>query len=72
VVVDPKSRDFRRFAGATVVKPNLHEAHLALGRDLRTEADAEQPQSGQAPALVAGVSPAAQSGTVSFFALDLS
>jgi D-beta-D-heptose 7-phosphate kinase/D-beta-D-heptose 1-phosphate adenosyltransferase len=38
-VVDPKGADFRRYRGATVVKPNLHEAGLALGRPLSSHGD---------------------------------
>jgi rfaE bifunctional protein kinase chain/domain len=31
VVVDPKGRDYGKYAGATVVTPNTHEAAVALG-----------------------------------------
>jgi D-beta-D-heptose 7-phosphate kinase/D-beta-D-heptose 1-phosphate adenosyltransferase len=31
VVVDPKGRDFTRYAGATVVTPNTHELEVATG-----------------------------------------
>ena len=34
VVVDPKSRDFARYRGATTVTPNLRELELACGRSL--------------------------------------
>ena len=34
VVVDPKSRDFSRYRGATTVTPNLRELELAAGRSL--------------------------------------
>ncbi|MBI2941477.1 MAG: D-glycero-beta-D-manno-heptose-7-phosphate kinase [Chloroflexi bacterium] len=34
IVVDPKGRDFARYAGATVVKPNRQEAAEALGSEL--------------------------------------
>ncbi len=30
-IVDPKGRDFRRYRGATVIKPNLKELHEATG-----------------------------------------
>jgi D-beta-D-heptose 7-phosphate kinase/D-beta-D-heptose 1-phosphate adenosyltransferase len=33
VVVDPKGRDYRRYAGATAITPNQHEAAQALGGD---------------------------------------
>jgi D-beta-D-heptose 7-phosphate kinase / D-beta-D-heptose 1-phosphate adenosyltransferase len=32
VVVDPKGRDFRRYCGATLIKPNLRELGEATGR----------------------------------------
>lgn len=35
VVVDPKGTDYRKYAGATVVKPNQLEAGKVLNRDLR-------------------------------------
>jgi D-beta-D-heptose 7-phosphate kinase / D-beta-D-heptose 1-phosphate adenosyltransferase len=34
IVVDPKSRDFTRYRGATVVTPNLRELEAAAGRTL--------------------------------------
>ena len=34
VVVDPKGPDFTRYRGSTLVKPNLHEASLFLGREV--------------------------------------
>ena len=37
VVVDPKSRDFGRYAGADVLTPNLGEFEAAVGRSLRGE-----------------------------------
>ena len=37
VVVDPKGRDFSKYAGATAVTPNKLEAALAVGRDLLDE-----------------------------------
>lgn len=30
IVIDPKGQDFRKYSGATVVTPNVHEARLAL------------------------------------------
>ncbi|MGE4157522.1 MAG: PfkB family carbohydrate kinase [Planctomycetota bacterium] len=39
VLVDPKRRDFRAYRGATLVTPNLREASVASGLDIRTEAD---------------------------------
>lgn len=35
VVVDPKGTDYRKYAGAAVVKPNQFEAGKVLNRDLR-------------------------------------
>ena len=37
VVVDPKGRDFGRYAGATVLTPNRTELGHAMGRSLETE-----------------------------------
>ena len=37
VVVDPKGADYRKYRGATLVKPNQLEAGQVLNRDLRTE-----------------------------------
>ena len=34
VIVDPKSRDFSRYRGATTVTPNLHELELAAQQTL--------------------------------------
>lgn len=39
VIVDPKARDFGRYAGATVVTPNLKELSEAAGRSLAEDAD---------------------------------
>ncbi len=39
VIVDPKSRDFSLYYGATLVSPNLHELANAAARELRTEAE---------------------------------
>jgi D-beta-D-heptose 7-phosphate kinase/D-beta-D-heptose 1-phosphate adenosyltransferase len=36
VVVDPKGSDYNKYRGATVVKPNLHEASLVVGHDVAT------------------------------------
>jgi D-beta-D-heptose 7-phosphate kinase/D-beta-D-heptose 1-phosphate adenosyltransferase len=41
VVVDPKSRDVRRYAGATVLTPNAAEAALISGLDCAEDAKAE-------------------------------
>ena len=37
VLVDPKSRSFNKYRGATVLTPNRHELHLACGTDCRTD-----------------------------------
>jgi len=39
VVVDPNGRDYRRYAGATVLTPNLREAELAAETPINNEAD---------------------------------
>lgn len=39
VIADPKSRDFRRYRGVTVVTPNQNELELAVGGPLESEAD---------------------------------
>jgi D-beta-D-heptose 7-phosphate kinase/D-beta-D-heptose 1-phosphate adenosyltransferase len=39
VVVDPKGIDCGKYRGATVVKPNLHEASLFLRREVSSEED---------------------------------
>ncbi len=39
VIVDPKSRDFSLYQGATCVSPNLHELANAATRELRTQED---------------------------------
>jgi D-beta-D-heptose 7-phosphate kinase/D-beta-D-heptose 1-phosphate adenosyltransferase len=41
VIVDPKSRDVRRYAGATVLTPNAAEAALISGLDCGEDAGAE-------------------------------
>jgi len=40
VVVDPKTRDVARFAGATVLTPNAREAAIIAGVDCTDDADA--------------------------------
>ena len=59
VAVDPaRGSDFRRYQGATVIKPNRHEAELATGLKLTTPAVAQEAaervrvQAGVAAALV--------------------
>ncbi len=39
VVVDPKGTDYAKYRGATVVKPNLHEAERMVKFEIATEAD---------------------------------
>ena len=41
VIVDPKGRDFRRYAGANAIKPNLKELAEATGLPVETDAQAE-------------------------------
>lgn len=40
VIVDPKSRDFSRYAGATVLTPNTKEAEVAVGFAVDNDEDA--------------------------------
>ncbi len=40
VLVDPKSRDFRRYAGASVLKPNREEVRAATGLPCDSDAEA--------------------------------
>lgn len=42
VIVDPKSRDFSLYAGATLISPNLHELANASNQDVRTDAEITQ------------------------------
>ena len=39
IIVDPKGSDFSRYLGATVITPNVHEAEMAAGCEIRTERD---------------------------------
>jgi D-beta-D-heptose 7-phosphate kinase / D-beta-D-heptose 1-phosphate adenosyltransferase len=41
VIVDPNGRGYRRYAGATVLTPNLKEAEIAAERTIVTESDLE-------------------------------
>jgi D-beta-D-heptose 7-phosphate kinase / D-beta-D-heptose 1-phosphate adenosyltransferase len=41
VVVDPNGRDYRRYAGATVLTPNLRETEVAAEMTIASEADLE-------------------------------
>ena len=41
VVVDPKLRDFTRYKGATLIKPNLRELALATGETCTTDEEIE-------------------------------
>ena len=42
VVVDPKGTDYRKYRGATVLKPNIHEAEQVVGLAIHDEADLEE------------------------------
>lgn len=42
VIVDPKARDFRRYRGATVITPNVHEATNASGIDCENDDGVER------------------------------
>jgi D-beta-D-heptose 7-phosphate kinase/D-beta-D-heptose 1-phosphate adenosyltransferase len=42
VVVDPKGRDYRKYAGATVITPNTGELALAVGQPLDDAFDVER------------------------------
>jgi D-beta-D-heptose 7-phosphate kinase/D-beta-D-heptose 1-phosphate adenosyltransferase len=39
VLVDPKGADYTKYRGATIIKPNVHEAERFIQRDLTSEAD---------------------------------
>jgi D-beta-D-heptose 7-phosphate kinase/D-beta-D-heptose 1-phosphate adenosyltransferase len=41
VIVDPKGRDFSRYAGATLLTPNTSEAELSAGINIHSDRDAE-------------------------------
>ena len=41
VIVDPNGRDYRRYAGATVLTPNLREAEIAAERPIGDDRDLE-------------------------------
>ncbi len=41
IVVDPKGTDYDKYHGATLIKPNLHEAAKVLNRELKTPAEIE-------------------------------
>lgn len=40
-IIDPKGTDFRKYAGATIIKPNLKEASIATGIDINNSSDLE-------------------------------
>lgn len=42
IIVDPKSRDFRKYAGCTAITPNLSEASIASGIAIDSELTLEQ------------------------------
>jgi D-beta-D-heptose 7-phosphate kinase/D-beta-D-heptose 1-phosphate adenosyltransferase len=42
VVVDPKGADYNKYRGATVIKPNLHEAEAAARQAITSEAGLEE------------------------------
>jgi D-beta-D-heptose 7-phosphate kinase / D-beta-D-heptose 1-phosphate adenosyltransferase len=42
VYVDPRGRDFTRFRGATLLKPNLREAEIAAGLEISDEKSLDQ------------------------------
>jgi D-beta-D-heptose 7-phosphate kinase/D-beta-D-heptose 1-phosphate adenosyltransferase len=42
VIVDPKSKNFAKYRGATVVKPNRNELQIACGFDCETDSQVEQ------------------------------
>jgi D-beta-D-heptose 7-phosphate kinase/D-beta-D-heptose 1-phosphate adenosyltransferase len=39
IIVDPKGQDFRKYAGCTVITPNLGEASRAANMEIHSEAD---------------------------------
>jgi len=42
VIVDPKTKSFAKYQGATVLTPNRHELHVACGLDCKSEAQVVQ------------------------------
>ena len=41
ILVDPKSSDLTRYKGATLLKPNIHELELVIGRRLRDDRETD-------------------------------
>ena len=39
IVVDPKGTNYRKYCGATVITPNVHEVERAVNREITCEAD---------------------------------
>jgi rfaE bifunctional protein kinase chain/domain len=42
VIVDPKGTDYAKYRGATIIKPNIHEAERAAGREIHNADDLQQ------------------------------
>jgi D-glycero-beta-D-manno-heptose-7-phosphate kinase len=55
ILVDPKGSDFGKYRGATLVKPNLHEATLFLRAEITSEAEVVAAGSRLLEALAAAV-----------------
>lgn len=51
VVVDPKTRDFSKYAGATIITPNVHELELAANVPVASQNDDEAIIAAGAPLL---------------------
>lgn len=39
VIVDPNGHDFRKYAGATILTPNLRETEIATGKSIKDDSD---------------------------------
>lgn len=42
VIVDPKGTDYAKYRGATIIKPNIHEAERAANREIRDTNDLQE------------------------------
>ena len=42
IFIDPKGKKWNKYYGASVITPNLREAEVALGRDLKNDLDIEE------------------------------
>lgn len=54
IIVDPKSTDFRRYRGATIIKPNRTELEMAWGRKLGEDFERDVVEAGKSLRETAG------------------